>query len=71
MKNMKTVGIIDIGPAYKPLIKMPVSDLDRGQFETSAQLVGNYRTSWIMKLTREPSACKLPRGFGRLSGKNV
>jgi hypothetical protein len=55
----------------KTRIHIPVSDLDRGLYETSAALTGNYRTSWIMKLKREPGKCKLPRGFGRLSGKNI
>jgi hypothetical protein len=68
---MNEVKIIDIGPAYNPFIKMPVSDLDRGIFETTAQLVGNYRTAWIMKLKRQPDQCKLPRSFGRLSGRSI
>lgn len=51
--------------------KIPISDLKRGLYETQAGPVGNYRTCWIMKLKREPGKCKLPRGFGRLSGKQV
>lgn len=50
---------------------IPVSDLLCGLYETKAMSVGNYRTSWIMKLKHEPGKCKLPRGFGSLSGKLV
>jgi hypothetical protein len=53
------------------LHKVAMSDLDRGLFETSATPVGKNRTCWIMKLMREPGKCKLPRGFGRLSGKSI
>jgi hypothetical protein len=53
------------------LHKVAVSDLDQGLFETSEIPVGKYRTCWIMKLKREPGKCKLPRGFGQLSGKSI
>ncbi len=59
------------GKGKTRLLKVSVSDLDRGLHETSAMLVGNYRTSWIMKLKREPGKCQLPRGFGNLSGKQI
>ncbi|WP_240224591.1 hypothetical protein [Rheinheimera hassiensis] len=55
----------------KAIFRNNVSDLDQGIFETSALPKGNYRTSWIMKLRREKSKCRLPRGFGKLSGKTV
>lgn len=56
------------GMAKSRLVQVPVSDLFRGLTETSANPVGNYRTTWIMILRREPGKCKLPRGFGHLSG---
>ena len=59
------------GKGKSRLVEIPVNDLQRGLFEASAKPVGNYRTSWIMKLKREPGKCKLPRGFGYLSGKNI
>ena len=59
------------GVGKSRLVEIPVNDLQRGLFETSAKPVGNYRTSWVMKLKREPGKCKLPRGFGYLSGKNI
>ena len=59
------------GMAKSRLVQVPVSDLFRGLTETSANPVGNYRTTWIMILRREPGKCKLPRGFGHLSGKQV
>lgn len=52
------------------LHKVAVFDLDRGLFETSATSVGKL-FCWIMKLKREPGKCKLPRGFGRLSGRII
>lgn len=55
----------------KTILRLKVSDLDQGIFETSATPKGNYRTLWIMKLRREKSKCRLPRGFGKLSGKTV
>ena len=51
--------------------RIPVSDLNRGLFETSVNPVGTYRTSWIMQLRRKPNKCQLPRGFGKLSGKQI
>lgn len=55
----------------KTILRLKLSDLDQGIFETSATPKGNYRTLWIMKLRREKSKCRLPRGFGKLSGKTV
>lgn len=59
------------GMAKSSLVQVPVSDLFRGLTETSANPVGNYKTTWIMILRREPGKCKLPRGFGHLSDKQV
>lgn len=53
---------------HKPAV---FDDLSRGLFESAAEPVGNYRTVWIMKLRREKGKCRLPRGFGYLSGKLV
>tara|TARA_B100000446_G_scaffold83930_1_gene79189 strand:- start:13815 stop:14060 length:246 start_codon:yes stop_codon:yes gene_type:complete len=53
------------------LMQEPVHDLIQGLAETSSNPIGNYRTAWIMRLRREPGKCKLPRGFGHLSGKQV
>lgn len=55
----------------KTILRTKVSDLDQGIYETSATPKGNYRTSWIIKLRREKGTCRLPRGFGKLSGKMV
>jgi len=65
MSEVKVLAI-DSGIA-----RIKVSDLEAGLHETSSTPTGNHRTSWIMKLRREPSKCKLPRGFGYLSGKHV
>lgn len=51
--------------------RIAVSDLDRGLSESKTKPVGGYRTYWIMRMRREKSKCKLPRGFGKLSGKFV
>lgn len=57
--------------AGKGLVKIQMTDLDIGLYETSPNPISKYRTSWIMKLKHEPGKCKLPRGFGHLSGKNI
>lgn len=53
------------------IARIKVSDLEAGIYESSHIPKGNYRTAWIMKLRQEPSKCKLPRGFGHLSGKHI
>jgi len=55
----------------KNIKRMKVTDLEQGLVESSATPVGTYRTFWIMKLRHQKSRCKLPRGFGHLSGKYV
>jgi len=56
--------------SQKIIVKKP-SDIEVGLYEASAQPKGNYRSVWIMKLRRKNEKCKLPRGFGFLSGKAV
>ena len=55
----------------KNIKRMNVTDLEQGLMESSATPVGTYRTFWIMKLRYQKGRCKLPRGFGYLSGKYV
>ena len=55
----------------KTIAKVKVDDLTRGLVETSPIPVGNWRTSWIMQLSRQKGLCTLPRGFGFLSGKRI
>ena len=53
------------------IARIKVSDLEAGIYESSHIPKGTYRTAWVMKLRHEPSKCKLPRGFGHMSGKNI
>jgi len=55
----------------KSIKRIKVCDLKQGLMESSATPVGTYRTFWIMKLRHEKSRCKLPRGFGYLSGMSI
>lgn len=52
-------------------LKIDVKDLKVGFYETSASPIGNCRSFWIMKLRRMPGKCRVPRGFGYLSCKQV
>ena len=54
------VGVIDL---KKKIMKVNVSDIQRGLHETAATPCGNWRTSWIMQLRQRPGKCKVPRGF--------
>lgn len=56
---------------YSNIKKIKVSDLEQGLLETSVQPKGNWRTSWIMRLSCRPEKCRIPRGFGYLSGKYI
>jgi hypothetical protein len=47
----------------KPIGKITLNDVAQGIYETSADIRGNWRTSWVMQLKRKRETCKLPRGF--------
>jgi hypothetical protein len=55
----------------KQTLKIQTTDLQVGLYETAARPKGTYRTVWIMKLRREKGKSRLPRGFGKLSGRII
>lgn len=55
----------------KQILKIQPTDLQLGLYETAARPKGTYRTLWIIKLRRDKGKSRLPRGFGKLSGKMI
>jgi len=53
----------------KKMARTELNDVMQGLFETSAEIKGNWKTSWVMQLRRKPGKCRLPRGFAANMGK--
>ncbi|EJL6462630.1 hypothetical protein HPY09_19920 (plasmid) [Vibrio cholerae] len=48
-------------------VRVHLSDIERGLLDTSPNPRGNWRTFWVMYLSKQPCSCRLPRGFGQFN----
>jgi len=56
--------VIDLNAIHR----FRLNDVARGLIETSPEVCGNWRTSWVMQLRRKQGSTRLPRGFrGKVS----
>lgn len=53
------------------ILRSTVSDLTQGLYSSSLTPKGNYRAVWLTQLRRRNQECRIPRGFGSLSGKFI
>lgn len=51
--------------------RIKLSDVEIGLFHSTHLISGRPKTAWTMKLMREPSKCRLPRGFSKSSSMSV
>lgn len=45
------------------IVRMILTDVQIGFYETSPRIRGTWRTSWVMQLRRKPGRCRMPQGF--------
>ena len=56
----------------KPMQRRHLNDVAQGLVETSPNICGNWRKSYVIRLRRMPGKSKLPRGFrGHVSKPTV
>lgn len=53
------------GNSSTNFVRVHLSDIEKGLLDTSPVPRGNWRSYWVMNLNRQPSSCRLPRGFGK------
>lgn len=58
--------------ALKGIQRLRPNDVMQGLIETSPEICGNWRKSWVMQLLRKQGCTRLPRGFrGKMSKPKI
>ncbi|BDP33541.1 TPA: hypothetical protein KDZ08_004966 [Vibrio parahaemolyticus] len=68
-KEQETANLITglMGNTSTDVVRVHLSDIEKGLLDTSPMPRGNWRSSWVMYLSKQPCSCRLPRGFGKFN----